>query len=800
MGFHTPFSVLVIGGIVGIFVFAASSAFMVWFKRNQSASEPEERTASLCATLLKLGISAGVVVGIVFAMNAIQPHTFLEQEGLLVGKDLFTVRSRTGFIAEYPRSEWESTATTEYVEQGQVLVSFRPNPDPKEVAAASHQKDILQEQLALERSRRPAVDPALQNQLDGLEQRLDILNQRQKELLNRRESYLRDETKTNTTGNSEYRQIEKQAVTVHSEYKQTEVRLQAAEMEMQWASELLQRNLISQQEKHSRVAAYHVLRSKLDELRERARLLDQEKAAIRSSLLEARQRTREQLAGIDQWLTEVTAAKQQAAAEYDEVSKRLQEESIHGHERHSSRIRQIELQLAEVNALIPRPELPARMEVRAPWSGYVGYRDLSPASLRPDTGPLVVMYKPDHIWVELQAPTDLMRDLTGDNTRVTVATHGPSSAHATFAGYLERKQPLPDEKTMALRVSTAPPASLVRKLALGEELQAFVHISSKGFAVDGLFEKIPAALRTNHASLPYAGLSFVVILTVAWLLSLVIAARRRRRTIAKELVSSTPHHTPLVVSNHNLPTTRIDLNTPSHVNGARLSNLQNHTGFVYDFTNGFPEPTAEPHGMSQHSATLPMENPALLKLERIIGQQTGVVSSTYTRIEPHGAPSASDGPEHFLYSCQILGARLNQSIITNNVDLSLMDALREQLAQKGIWVLPFIASALRRDIHDELLLAYSINLCVKRLSAVQHKAEFEPAVSDLTGYLFILQRFFPTPLKRIMPNLQQGMTMALHIVTARVEAEVEENTVLTMLRQVLADIGVDRPEGRPDRQ
>ncbi len=27
MGFHIPFSVLVIGGIVGIFVFAASSAF-----------------------------------------------------------------------------------------------------------------------------------------------------------------------------------------------------------------------------------------------------------------------------------------------------------------------------------------------------------------------------------------------------------------------------------------------------------------------------------------------------------------------------------------------------------------------------------------------------------------------------------------------------------------------------------------------------------------------------------------------------------------------------------------------------
>src|SRR5687767_1557847 len=163
MGFHTPFSVVVIGGIVGIYVFAASSAFTVWFKRNQSASEPQEQTASLSATLLKLALSGGVVLAIVFGLNAVQPRTFLEQEGLLLGKDLFTVRSRAGFTAEYPPLDRESTATTEYVEQGKVLVSFRPNPDPKEIAAASRQRDILQEQLNLERTRRLPVDPALQN-------------------------------------------------------------------------------------------------------------------------------------------------------------------------------------------------------------------------------------------------------------------------------------------------------------------------------------------------------------------------------------------------------------------------------------------------------------------------------------------------------------------------------------------------------------------------------------------------------------------------------------------------------------
>ena len=87
-------------------------------------------------------------------------------------------------------------------------------------------------------------------------------------------------------------------------------------------------------------------------LKERARLLEQDKAAIRVSLVEARQRTREQLAKIDRWLMEVQAAKQQVVAEQEEVSKRLWEESAHENERHLSRIRQLELQLAEVHDLL----------------------------------------------------------------------------------------------------------------------------------------------------------------------------------------------------------------------------------------------------------------------------------------------------------------------------------------------------------------------------------------------------------------------------------------------------------------
>jgi len=62
------------------------------------------------------------------------------------------------------------------------------------------------------------------------------------------------------------------------------------------------------------------------------------------------------------------------------------------------------------------------------------------------------------------------------------------------------------------------------------------------------------------------------------------------------------------------------------------------------------------------------------------------------------------------------------------------------------------------------------------------------ALCDLARDLCILQLFFPTLVKQIIPNLQQGLRMALHIATAEVEAETEADTLLVMLQEVLASL------------
>ncbi len=799
MALHIPLSVLIIGGLVGILVFAVSSAFTVWFQRNQSASELQGQPSSLSASLLKLAISVGSVVAIVFCLNAIQPHTLLDQEGLLVGKDLLTVRSRAGFIAEYPLRDPDNTATTEYIEQGQALVIFRRSPDPKELAAAFQQRDSLQEQLNLERTRRPPIDPTLQNQLNALERRLDILTQRQKELSNQQENALREEAKNNPAGNSEYRQLEQQVIMIDSEQKQTARNLQHAfnklrsadiEMGMQSASEMRARGLSSQREKNNRIVAYDDLQSKLHGLKERARLLEQEKAAMRTGFSEVQRRIREQLANIKKELLEVKAAKQQTTAEHEDVSKRLRAASAHEDARLSSRSRQLELQLAEVEAFIASPESPASLTVTAPWPGYVGYRDLSPASLRPDTGPLAVMYKPGHIWVELQAPLSIARDFTSANTSVQLFIHDPSTTPLAFLGHLDRKLPSPDETKVDLRISTNPPALLVRKLALGEEIQARVHIRSKGFAIASLLEQIPASLLTNQFSLPHVGGLVVVIIAS---LCLVLLARRtlyhRRKTLKESTINNT-RNVPLIVSNNRHSGNNSSSYSRSHTNGSKLpvTYLPREGKFIFDFTDTSVDQYAPKLDLSHQEVSHIIENMALPQIQRAIEEHKKITQTTQSLIEHQNRHPVNGTPDYNFQHWLALGRQLNQSIITNAIDLTLLATLHQQLAQQGSGVAPFIASALSKDIHADMLLGYSLELCAKRLSEVQHKGELGQAMYDLARDLCVLQLFFPALITQIIPNLQQGLTIAMRLATAEVEAETEADALLVMLQEVLASI------------
>ncbi len=402
-------------------------------------------------------------------------------------------------------------------------------------------------------------------------------------------------------------------------------------------------------------------------------------------------------------------------------------------------MRQLELQLAEVEELLSSPESPASIAVTAPWHGYVGYRDLSPASLRPDTGPLVVMYKPGHIWVELQAPLHVARDLTSDNTSIQLFIHDTSTTQVEFLGHLERKLPLPDDKKVELRISTNPPASLIRKLALGEEIQARVNIRSKGFAIASMLEQIPVSLIISRFSLPHIRVPFVTIIVSLCLVIITLRTLRNRWKIPKGLVIDNQKNTSLIVGDNGYYNNNKSSYTHAHANGSKPSDLPEENLFIFDFTNASSHQRATEVDLSHQEVAHTIKDMALLQIQRVIEDHKKMTQLTRLLIKHQKRHSINGKPGHSFHDCWVLGRKLNQSIITNDIDITLLATLHQQLVQQGSWVTPFIASALSNDIHADMLLGYSLELCVKRLSEVQHKGELGPAICDLARDLCILQ-------------------------------------------------------------
>jgi hypothetical protein len=442
--------------------------------------------------------------------------------------------------------------------------------------------------------------------------------------------------------------------------------------------------------------------------------------------------------------------------------------------------------------VLSSPETSTPIEVTAPWLGYVGYRELSPASLRPDTGPLIVMYKPEHIWVELQTPMEMMRDLTSDNVHIKLSVDATSVPSREFPGRLETMRPLPDEEKVALRISTTPPPALVRRLALGEEVRAQVHISSKGLALTSLIEKMPASVLTNHFSWTNLGIPSIPILVSLGLFLITFRTLYTRRVASKEIAMRNPHHDSFAIK------TSAEVNRPgtshnqSYSHGSESANLPSTKGFVYDFRSEFSEGQHMHPNIACVKPSWSLDNIVLPQLECIVQEQQTVTHAMKSMLESRSLFPLKNGSDQSFQDLWDLGRELHRSIMAQDGDTSVLDALHERIEQHGIWVMPFIASALPADLSPDILLGHSLKLCVKRLSQLQPTDELGPTVCDLTRYLYILQRFFPAVVKQIIPNLQQGLTVALQIAAGELGPTGEGDKILEMMQEIFTAMSTPR--------
>jgi hypothetical protein len=161
-----------------------------------------------------------------------------------------------------------------------------------------------------------------------------------------------------------------------------------------------------------------------------------------------------------------------------EAAQKLDEDKTRAAAQREKRLKQVQIQIDELNTLLDATE--ATLSARAPWDGIVGFREPSPASVRSDVRPLLVLFQPGKISTRMQLPAAHAPVHPGEKLDIRLRALTPEAVNTTIGGELVERVPLEDG-TVELRITCHPPPSAVRDLAMGNTIPISVVIRRPDF-------------------------------------------------------------------------------------------------------------------------------------------------------------------------------------------------------------------------------------------------------------------------------------------------------------------------------
>jgi len=494
MSNDSTFIVLLIGIFGGIAAFAFSHALSAWRHRHRGVAADGSAQSSL-PILLRILAGATVMFVLIRALYALVPHTVAEHDALLVGRDLFSVRTLPGFIAEFPDDRWS-------VEEGEDLVRFFRNPDPKQAADAELERRILTEKLTAKLLSAPEVDSFIRSQYDALNRRLDLAGERERQLVRQKSLALLAEREKEATLESDYQRVKQELTASRFNLEQREAELKLAEQELESTAAVTAKGVVSKLDHERFREKYERALSRLNQEVERERLLQVE----HDNLIRQRAASSEASKGIagklDEWLEEVSAEKSSLLARYASLQSKLEEEESRAEERHQAEIAQLNAQLERANEILSAFQRGYRavqpVVSKAPWGGVVGFRNPSPSNPAADSQPILTLYKPGHVWARVRIPKREATRLRGALDIMIEDTSLP--AHSVeFKGRITERVPLNDDK-VELRVACDPPPRLMRRLADDEPVELSVAFRTEPISLARLESEASGWLRRARSA------------------------------------------------------------------------------------------------------------------------------------------------------------------------------------------------------------------------------------------------------------------------------------------------------------
>jgi hypothetical protein len=459
-----PWLVVLLSAISGLLAFALSHALYVLHTRHRRLTNLTDRLDARARSAVSWSILVVLLTAIALAIPG---PMLVDGRGWLAGDDLFTVSSRAGFIASYPKADRK-------VRRDEPILQLVRDAGPEEIADATNRRAVLAQNLEAARLDVLQIDPMLVAAEASEKGQLDDLLSRQRSLLDGQQSLLRGAQRDKVGNQSKLDEVERELSAARHELDQTESGFRAAATAYETTkrpeySEIFSKDEVVKREEHAAVLA-----SRRDELRERVALLAAEQSRLRSLTSKSDQTQGNQITQQGSELEELDRQIEQAHGRVQSALQAIEDDKLRAERQRDYRVRQIELQIGEYDQLLHARE--GTLDVRAPWDGLVGFREPSPASARLSSRPLLVLYKPGSISVKVHVAGDAAHLSGGSRVGINLEAMIPEAASSTFAGRIIRSERLPDGSG-ELQIAGDPPEAAIRELATGSSVP--VHVSMR---------------------------------------------------------------------------------------------------------------------------------------------------------------------------------------------------------------------------------------------------------------------------------------------------------------------------------
>ena len=464
-----PWLVVLLGGISGLLVFAVSNALYVLVRRHRRVDVRPPHPIAF--RLRQLVAVSGPIMLVLLLVHSVSGPKLVDGKGWLSGDGLFTVNNRPGFRANYPN-------TSQTVKQGDVILQLVRDAGPDEVAAATNRRALLLQDREFARLEILRVDPLLVGEQAAATEHLRELGNRKQRLLDSRDTFLRSSPRQQMQDQNQLDGISRDLQSSRHELEQTEASIAAATQELQQMTteygpegqDLLAGDALKDHRKR-----VELLRSRQTALQQRVELLHREQERLQVLTSKVHETNGAQLELRTGELADIDRQISDASERVAGAQRRIEQDKQRAELQRENRIRQIQLQIDELDVLLEARE--GRLDVQAPWTGIVGFRESSPEAVRLGSRPLLILYEPGKVSVKIGVPADQAALEPGDHIAIEMQALIEETSSSTFTGRLAQKK-LRGDGSAELLIACDPPGRALRELAAGDSVP--VHVIIRG--------------------------------------------------------------------------------------------------------------------------------------------------------------------------------------------------------------------------------------------------------------------------------------------------------------------------------